>query len=439
MKSNYVEHVIGKLKQNYAAQFEYLQAIEELVTYSELDKSLVRSFEDENILERLLQPERVISFNVSWIDDNNKVHVNQGWRVQHSSLIGPFKGGLRFHPAVNESVFKFLALEQTFKNALTGLPIGGAKGGANFDPKGKSNREIMRFCQAFMRELYRHIGPNTDIPAGDINVGTKEIGYLFGCYRRLENKFSGSLTGKEIDFGGSHARIESTGYGIVYFIEQVLEKQGRKLSGLTITISGAGNVALNAAKKAIEVGAKVLTLSNSQGSLYCQQGFTADIIEKLLSSDSRPDLEKLANKNHGKWLEGAKPWQVASDIAIPCATQNELDMNDAKQLKKNAYSYVFEGANMPCTSKAVKFIHDSKIFFAPAKAVNSGGVVMSTFEMGQNAMFFPETFEEMDKKLKSTMADIYINSVGHQSTDCLVGANSFALNKLVRSMIAQGV
>lgn len=439
MQSNYVKKLVSKLSDTFAEQPEYLQAIEELIAFSELDPALVESCEQYNVLARILQPDRVISFNVVWQNDQGEVQVNRGWRVQHSNLIGPYKGGLRFHPDVNESVLKFLALEQTFKNALTGLPIGGAKGGANFAPKGKSTNEIMRFCQAFMGELYRYIGPNTDIPAGDINVGPREIGYLFGAYRRIKNKFSGALTGKDVGFGGSHVRIESTGFGVIYFVEEVLADKEQSLDNLTLILSGAGNVALNTAKKAIEQGAKVLTLSNSSGYLLATKGLRAALIDELLAQKAKPDLSQIANGADIKWYSDKKPWEVDADIAIPCATQNELDINDAKKLVKNGVLFVFEGANMPCTSEAIHYFKKHKISFLPAKAVNAGGVAMSTFEMGQNANFYPESFEKMDEKLALTMKKIHQHCVQTNTQNYLVGANSFALNRLVKAALAQGI
>lgn len=439
MKSDYLINVLKKLRSIYGHQVEYVQAIEELVEYCDITPELAQSIEQCNGLERLLQPDRVISFQVAWVDDHNNIQVNQGWRVQHANLIGPYKGGLRFHPSVNESVLKFLALEQTFKNALTGLPIGGAKGGANFDPKGKSSGEIMRFCQAFMTELYRHIGPNTDVPAGDINVGIKEIGFLFGQYRRLQNQFSGALTGKELDFGGSHVRVESTGYGVVYFAEKVLERFKTSFDTKTVAISGCGNVALHAAKKVIQKGAKVLTLSNSEGFFYQEKGISLEFINTLLQTSERPDLKKLAKKFNAQWFKGKKPWQVKADIAIPCATQNELDQDNANYLIKNNISFVFEGANMPCTAKAVYLFEQSNVTFAPAKVVNSGGVIASTFEMGQNAVYYPESYDTVNDKLKKSMQQIHEHCVQSNEQSYLVGANSFALNKLVSALSLQGV
>ncbi|QDP01555.1 NADP-specific glutamate dehydrogenase [Thalassotalea sp. PS06] len=439
MKSAYTKTITERLSDLYQEQKEYLQAIDELVVYSELDSALRESFEAENVLERLLVPDRVISFNVTWVDDSDKVHVNQGWRVQHSNLIGPYKGGLRFHPSVNESVLKFLALEQTFKNALTGLPIGGAKGGSNFDPKGRSQREVMRFCQAFMDELFRHIGPNTDVPAGDINVGTREIGYLFGRFRRLQNQFTGAITGKDVDFGGSHARIESTGFGVIFFAQRALETHQSNLENKTICISGAGNVALHAAQKAIDNKAIVISLSNSKGCLFAQQGLSASEVDALIKDQNTVNLEEYAEKIGAKWLDGDKPWELECEIAIPCATQNELSESDAKQLISNGVRWVFEGANMPCEAKAITRFRENNVMFAPAKAVNAGGVAVSLFEMGQNASFNPETFKAMEERLRQTMYDIHDNCMSVKSDDYLIGANSFALKKLVQATLQQGI
>ncbi|MDN3653548.1 NADP-specific glutamate dehydrogenase [Thalassotalea ponticola] len=437
MKSSYIEQKLAQIRSQYADQPEYLQVVEELTQFSQLHPSFETAFEQDNIYQRLMTPDRIISFKVEWVDDHNRVNINRGWRVQHSNLIGPYKGGIRFHPSVNESVLKFLALEQTFKNALTGLSIGGAKGGADFDPKGKSRAEVMRFCQAFMDELHRHIGPTTDIPAGDINVGSREIGFLFGRYRRLQNQFTGALTGKEIDFGGSHVRTEATGFGCIFFIEEVLATHDKTLDGQIIAISGAGNVALHAAQKASAEGARVVTLSNSQGFLYYKNGLSREMIDSLLNHAQ--SLSQFAEKIGGQWHEGKNPWRVACDIAIPCATQNELDLTDAKQLIGNRVGYVFEGANMPCTNQAIDAFRQAGVVFAPAKAVNSGGVATSTFEMGQNAIFSPKPFTEIERDLRKIMHEIHHHCSDGNNHDYLIGANSFALNRLVRAMLAQGV
>ncbi|NVK25393.1 MAG: NADP-specific glutamate dehydrogenase [Gammaproteobacteria bacterium] len=403
-----------------------------------------REYQRQQVLKRLTEPDRIISFRVVWEDDNGELHVNRGYRVQHCGLLGPYKGGIRFHPLVNESVLKFLAFEQTFKNALTNLPLGGGKGGADFDPKGRSDREIMRFCQAYMNELYRHIGENTDVPAGDINVGSREIGFLFGQYRRLANKFSGTFTGKNIEFGGSHVRMEATGFGLIYFVENMLKKSGESLADKDVAISGAGNVALHAALKAAEKKARVITLSNSHGSLYCIGGIEHSIIEKLLDSSARPDLEQLAHDIGGHWREGEKPWNVACDIALPCGTQNELDEDDAKQLVNQGCQILAEGANMPCTIKAIDILNNAKIANAPGKASNAGGVALSGLEMSQNASFTSLSYEELDEKLNGIMHSIHQQCVDHGNTidgwvNYRKGANIAAFNRLAASMLSQGI
>ncbi|MFD2165090.1 NADP-specific glutamate dehydrogenase [Thalassotalea euphylliae] len=435
MKHAYLEKVIEKLTAQFDGQSEYIQAIEELTTYMKLSDAQWELVTQDNILERLMLPDRIIQFNVAWVDDSDQVHVNQGWRVQHANLIGPYKGGLRFHPNVSESTFKFLALEQTFKNAITGLPIGGAKGGANFDPKGKSDREVMRFCHAFMDELHRHIGATTDIPAGDINVGQREIGYLFGRHRRLQNQFTGALTGKNVEFGGSQVRTESTGYGAIFFVQRALEKHDKSLEGQDICISGAGNVALHAAKKAIECGANVLTLSNSKGSLYRESGISLDTVNGLLERGRNAKLDE----QEGEWLDSQKPWGIPCKIAIPCATQNEVDSQDASSLIENKVEWLFEGANMPCTASAITTLREANVNFAPAKAVNSGGVAVSLFEMEQNAAFSPQSFDELEKRLTKTMRDIHDNCWHAGDGDYLVGANNFAFQRLIHAMSAQGI
>ncbi len=439
MSLSYPEHVKSKLAQLFPEQTEYLQAVNELIDNLNIDKAWYSRIESDNMLERLFLPDRIINFNVQWRDDNGKVNINQGWRVQHSNLIGPYKGGLRFHPSVNESVLKFLALEQTFKNALTGLPIGGAKGGSNFDPKGKSQGEILRFCQAFMDELYRYIGPNTDIPAGDINVGSREIGFLFGRYKKITNQFDGALTGKNVAFGGSQARIESTGYGVIYFIEEALKRYKQSLASQRVLISGSGNVALHAAKKAIKAGATVITLSNSEGVCVNSDGFKLAMIDNLIEENTRPALDKLAEKLGAEWHADETPWSFNADIAIPCATQNELSSEDAKLLIDNGISYVFEGANMPCSAEAIELFERNEVLFAPAKAVNSGGVITSTLEMGQNAIFFPESFESVSEKLRALMSDIHKRCVRDNDKSYLKGANNAALSRLLIAMTEQGV
>ncbi len=423
---------------------EFLQAVaevvEDLIPYIIEHRS---DFADLKILERMVEPERVLSFRVAWLDDNNQIQVNRGYRVQMNSAIGPYKGGLRFAPDVNLSILKFLAFEQVFKNSLTGLPIGGGKGGSDFDPKGKSDNEIMRFCQSFMTELQRHIGSETDVPAGDIGVGTREIGYLFGQYKRLQNNFSGVLTGKGTQWGGSFIRPEATGYGLLYFVQCILDYNNETIEGKTVAISGAGNVAYYAAEKAIQLGAKVITLSNSQGTLYDKEGFT---LEKLVYVASLGrDLAKYAKKySSASYHAKESPWQFKCDIALPCATQNEIQESDAKKLVKNGCTIVAEGANMPSTNEAIKVYHQAKIHFGPGKAANAGGVAVSGLEMSQNAIGQQWAHEKVDHRLKLIMENIHKTCVrfGKEPNgyvNYLKGANIGGFIKVAEAMKAQGV
>jgi glutamate dehydrogenase (NADP+) len=392
-------------------------------------------------------PERIIYFTISWMNSDGDIEVNQGWRVQHNSAMGPYKGGLRFHPTVNLSVLKFLAFEQCFKNALTGLPMGGGKGGADFNPKGRSDRDIMLFCQAFMRELQRHIGANTDVPAGDINVGAREIGYLYGEYRRLNNRFEGVLTGKGLEFGGSYVRTEATGFGLIYFLEAVCRAQDSFVEGKTVIVSGAGNVALHAALKASEKGAKVVTLSNSRGLLYNEQGLSeADITWAIENHNQRDNiLLDMADEGMGKWQPDGTPWHFKCDIALPCATQNELDENDARKLIENGCTMILEGANMPCTDKAQKVFFDTKVTYVPGKASNAGGVALSGLEMSQNAMFSQRNADTLDEQLQTIMNHIHDLCVtegmndGETYINYMKGANVAAFRKLADAIVAQGV
>ncbi len=438
--------VMERINSRNNGEDEFLQAVQEvgesLTDVIECDKRL----QEARIFERLTVPDRIITFRVCWEDDGGNIRINQGWRVQNCGAIGPYKGGIRFHPTVNLSVLKFLAFEQTFKNALTGLPMGGGKGGSDFDPSGRSNREIMRFCQAFMDELYRHIGPRTDVPAGDINVGSREIGYLYGRYQKLTNSFSGTLTGKGLSYGGSPVRVEATGYGLIYFLSNMLDAHLDKINGKTILISGAGNVALHAAEKAIQLNAKVLTLSDSNGILYSKSGFKPDQIDfiKELKSRSGASLEACTEKfGEMKFTAGKTPWQIKADIALPCATQNELHEKDAKQLKENGAIALAEGANMPCTAKAAKVIRKSKILYAPGKASNAGGVALSGLEMSQNAAFEKGDFETMDEKLKQIMHRIHEDCKNHgknsDHVDYVKGANQAAFGKLADALLAFGI
>lgn len=401
-------------------------------------------YKKAKILERMIEPERIISFRVPWVADNGDYMINRGYRVQISSAIGPYKGGLRFHPSVNQSILKFLAFEQIFKNSLSSLPMGAGKGGADFDPKGKSDNEIMQFCQSFMTELSRHVGNDTDVPAGDIGVGAREIGYMFGQYKRINNHFIGVLTGKGISFGGSLIRPEATGYGAVYFAEQMLKMQGKKLQGMTAVISGSGNVAQYACEKLIEMGAKVVTMSDSKGYIYDKEGIT---VEKLafiidLKNNRRKRIQLYAEEFGCEYFEGEKPWSVKCDIAFPCATQNELDIDDAKILLKNGLSCLVEGANMPVTPAAYEVILESKILYSPGKASNAGGVATSGLEMSQNSTRLSWTREQVDEKLKSIMTDIHAMCVKHGTEGDYInyvkGANIGGFVKVAEAMLAQG-
>lgn len=438
--NNFIDYV----EQQNPHEPEFLQAVtevvEDLIPYINEHHP---EYADLKILERLVEPERVVSFRVAWVDDNNTIQVNKGYRVQMNSAIGPYKGGLRFSPTVNLSILKFLAFEQVFKNALTSLPIGGGKGGSNFDPKGKSDNEIMRFCQAFMTELYRHIGSETDVPAGDIGVGSREIGYLFGQYKRIQNNFTGVLTGKGVHWGGSYIRPEATGYGLLYFVQNIIENNCDSLEGKVIAISGAGNVAYYAAEKALLFGAKVVTLSNSTGTLYDKDGFTREKLTYIakLGRDLQSFTERYPSAS---FHANQKPWQFACDIALPCATQNELNEEDAKQLVKNGCICVAEGANMPSTAEAIKVFLDAKIAFAPGKAANAGGVAVSGLEMSQNSIGQQWSTSKVDDRLKSIMNNIYKTCVRYGKDkdgyiNYLRGANLGGFIKVAEAMKAQGV
>ena len=400
----------------------------------------------QNILLRMVEPERVVSFRVAWIDDNEEIQVNRGYRIEMNSAIGPYKGGLRFHPSVNLSVLKFLAFEQVFKNALTTLPMGGGKGGSDFDPKGKSDTEVMRFCQSFMTELFRHIGPNKDIPAGDIGVGGREIGYMFGQYKRLKNEFSGVFTGKGISWGGSLIRPEATGYGVAYFTEEMLKHKKKNVKGKKVVISGSGNVAQFATEKFIEMGAKVLTLSDSSGFIHDPAGINKDKLKYVmqLKNEQRGRISEYEKKYpKAKFFPKDKPWKVACDIAIPCATENELSQSDAKILIKNGVIAVAEGANMPCTPEAIKAFQNSKVLYAPGKASNAGGVAVSGLEMAQNSLKNTWSRKIVDGKLQEIMTDIHSSCLEYgkekNSIDYLKGANIAGFVKVADAMLAQGV
>ena len=447
-KSNF-EEIYDFLNDKFSNEVEYLQAVHEVLEDIVPIYNANEEYKAFDIVRRICMPERIIYFTVSWMNSGGIIEVNQGWRVQHNSAMGPYKGGLRFHPTVNLSVLKFLAFEQCFKNALTGLPMGGGKGGSDFNPKGRSDRDIMLFCQAFMRELQRHIGANTDVPAGDINVGAREIGYLYGEYRRLNNRFEGVLTGKGLEFGGSYVRTEATGFGLIYFLEAVCKQRNSHIEGNTIAVSGAGNVALHAALKAVEKGGKVISLSNSRGLLHVEEGLSDTALKWAIKNHNNRDniLVDMADKNMGKWIADKKPWHIKCDIALPCATQNELLEADAKLLLNNGCKMVLEGANMPCANKAQALFLDAKIVYVPGKASNAGGVALSGLEMSQNAMFNQRNANILDDQLYAIMENIHQRcvtegqGVGDENDyiDYMKGANIAAFRRLADAMVAQGV
>ena len=442
IKNEYLASVYKKTCEKNPDQPEFLQAVEEVLTTIEPVIERRPDYVKANIAERMVEPERLIKFRVSWVDDNGNVQVNKGYRVQFNSAIGPYKGGLRFHPSVNESIMKFLGFEQTFKNSLTGLPMGGGKGGSDFDPKGKSDGEIMRFCQSFMTELSKHIGADTDVPAGDIGVGGREIGFLFGQYKRLRNEFTGVLTGKGLTYGGSLARTEATGYGLCYFTREMLEHAGLSFDGSTVVISGSGNVAIYAAEKAASFGAKVVAMSDSSGYVYDEKGIDLAVMKQI------KEVERARISEYPKRVPGATftpgcsgIWTVKCDIALPCATQNEIDLDSAKALIANGCKAVAEGANMPSTTEAINAFQQAGLLFAPAKA---GGVAVSGLEMSQNSIRLSWTFEDVDKRLHDIMVNIYAaaskaaKDYGCEG-DLVAGANIAGFVKVADAMLAQGV
>ena len=445
LTNHYLKRVYSTLETKSEHEPEFLQAVQEVLESLEPVVERRSELKENGVIERLLEPERIVIFRVPWTDDKGKIQVNRGYRVQFNSAIGPYKGGLRFHPSVNLSIIKFLGFEQTFKNSLTTLPMGGGKGGSDFDPKGKSNGEIMRFCQSFMTELYRHIGPNTDVPAGDIGVGGREIGYLYGQYKRLCNKFSGVLTGKGLSYGGSLARTEATGYGLCYFTEEMLKAIGTSLKGQRVVISGSGNVALYANQKATELGAVVVAMSDSDGYIVDEKGIDFTIMKEIKEARRARISTYLEYVPTAKYTEGCKGiWSVPCDIALPCATQNELDETGAKALAANGCFAVAEGANMPSTPKAVAIFQNAGILFAPAKAANAGGVATSGLEMSQNAQRMSWTFEEVDRKLRDIMSDIYKAVVAAaeeygMAGNLVAGANIAGFLKVAEAMLSQGV
>ena len=442
---SYVNEVIDRVIRENPNEPEFHQAVKEVLHSLEpVVAQHEAQFRRDALLERLVNPERQLKFRVPWIDDNGQVHVNTGYRVQFNSAIGPYKGGLRLHPSVNLGIIKFLGFEQIFKNSLTGLPIGGGKGGSDFDPKGKSDREIMAFCQSFMTELFRHIGADTDVPAGDIGTGAREIGFMFGQYKRLRNQFEGVLTGKGLNFGGSLARTEATGYGLLYILDEALKCRGLSLAGKTIAVSGAGNVAIYAIEKAHQLGAKVVTCSDSTGWIYDEAGIDVALLKEI-KEVKRARLTAYADaRPSAVYHEGRGVWSTKCDIALPCATQNELHLADAEQLVKNGVIAVAEGANMPSTEDATNYLLEQKILFLPAKAANAGGVATSALEMSQNSERLHWTFEKVDKKLQEIMVNLYHNiddaakKYGFEG-NYVVGANIAGFEKVAQAMNAQGI
>ena len=442
-----IEAFMDEVRTRNGHEPEFIQAVQEVA--DTVIPYIVQHeiYYGKNILLRMVEPERLISFRVSWVDDDGEIHVNRGYRVQMNSAIGPYKGGLRFHPSVNASILKFLAFEQVFKNSLTTLPMGGGKGGSDFDPKGKSDDEVMRFCHAFMAELSRHIGPNTDVPAGDIGVGAREIGFLFGMYKKIRNEFTGVLTGKGLSWGGSKIRPEATGYGTVYFAQSMLKIKNEEIKGKTVVVSGSGNVAQYAAEKIIQLGGKVLTLSDSGGFIYDKDGIDNDKLAFImdLKNNKRGRISEYVKEyKAATYHENKRPWGVKCDIALPCATQNELDGNDAKELIANGCICIAEGANMPSTPEAIHVFHDAKVLFAPGKASNAGGVATSGLEMSQNSLRISWTREEVDERLRGIMEDIHDSCIeygveGDGYCNYVKGANIAGFVKVADAMLAQGV
>ena len=441
---NYSERVVKDLESRYADQPEFIQAAREVLLTLQPALDAHPEYEKEGLLERLVEPERIVMFRVPWVDDEGKVQVNRGYRIQFNSAIGPYKGGIRLHPSVNLSILKFLGFEQVFKNSLTTLPMGGAKGGSDFDPKGKSDREVMRFCQSFMLELYRHVGPDTDVPAGDIGTGGREIGYMFGAYKKITNSWQSVLTGKGLSYGGSLARPEATGYGAVYFLLNMLKQKGESIKGKTVAVSGAGNVAQYAVQKAESLGAKVITVSDSNGYVYDPDGIDFDTLVDIKQVRRGRIKEYVEARPSAVYHEGERPWGEKCDIAMPCATQNELDLDDAIKLTENGCRYVVEGANMPTTTDATLYLQQNGVFFAPGKAANAGGVATSGLEMSQNHEHLSWTFDEVDDKLHGIMDSIYqaawdaAKEYGHEG-DLVFGANIAGFLKVADAMMSQGI
>lgn len=442
---SYVDEIYAKVVEQNPGENEFHQAVKEVLDSLKLViDANEEKYRKVALLERLVEPERIISFRVPWVDDNGQVQVNKGYRVQFNSAIGPYKGGLRLHPSVNQGILKFLGFEQVFKNSLTGLPIGGGKGGSNFDPKGKSDREVMAFCQSFMTELHKYIGADEDVPAGDIGVGAREIGFMYGQYKRLTGLYEGVLTGKGLTYGGSLARTQATGYGLIYILDEMLKHNGKELAGKTVVISGSGNVAIYATEKAQQLGAKVVALSDSNGYIYDKDGIKLDIV-KDIKEIRRGRIKEYADAVSGAvYTEGKGIWTIPCDIALPCATQNELNLEDAKALKGNGCFAIAEGANMPSTREATDFFLENAMLFMPGKAANAGGVATSALEMSQNSQRLSWTFEEVDAKLKDIMVNIYAKAADaaeryHVPGNYVAGANIAGFEKVVDAMMAQGV
>ena len=438
--------VLDKLKQRFPNEHEYHQAVAEVLATIEDVYNEHPEFDKVNLIERLCIPDRIYSFRVTWMDDKGNYHTNMGYRVQHNNAIGPYKGGIRFHASVNQSILKFLAFEQTFKNSLTTLPMGGGKGGSDFSPRGKSNAEIMRFCQAYVEELQRHIGPNTDVPAGDIGVGGREVGYMFGKYKKMTREHTGTYTGKGLEFGGSLVRPEATGFGNVYFLLEMLKTRGIEIAGKTVCVSGSGNVAQYTVKKLIELGAKVVTMSDSNGYIYDPDGIDADKLAYIMELKNlyRGRIKEYAEEYGVKYVEGARPWGEKCDIALPSATQNELNGDDARKLLANGCIAVSEGANMPSTPEAIEQFLEAKILYAPGKAANAGGVSVSGLEMAQNASMISWTAAEVDAKLHQIMENIHAQCVKYGTLEdgtvnYVKGANIAGFMKVAKAMMAQGV
>ncbi len=446
-KTEYAKRVYAELEKKNAGEKEFLQAAKEIVESIEGYIAKNPKMEQQKILERFLEPERFVQFKVVWVDDKGEFQVNRGFRVQYNSAIGPYKGGLRLHPSVNASIIKFLGLEQVLKNSLTTLPMGGGKGGSDFDPKGKSDNEIMRFCQSFMTELYRHIGPDTDVPAGDIGVGGREIGFLFGQYKRIRDEFTGVLTGKGLTYGGSLARTQATGYGLCYYSQEALKAlRNTSFAGKTVVISGSGNVAIYANEKATQLGGKVVAMSDSNGYIYDKNGINLDVVKQIKEVERGRIKEYVDRVKGAEYHEGCRGiWSVKCDIAMPCATQNELNLEEAKTLVKNGCIAVCEGANMPTELEAAKYLIENKIIFTPAKASNAGGVATSGLEMSQNSLRLSWSFEEVDQRLHDIMVNIFNASYkeakeyGSNDFDLLTGANIAGFKKVAEAMLAQGI